>query len=410
MCSCVSSSRARGRRTTTVGHWCHRAAGPGDSFLVVHSLVNWYGRDPRIVLGRTWDPAIDIALSRCPAGSSRTRAPTARTWNEASPNWRPGSTTTARWSSSPRWKLHRRAQEFVPSRRCGCGALGRGRPGRADGSTSWHRARRCHRRPAGRARCGRGVRRAHRTRAPRHGRRPLARVAHGHRDRMHWWRVPADEAPRAEDAMPEWLYGWWERVDAWIGATDRDPASCTSTSTPSTPPSSSGTSPRCAAGRSWSAGSAAASSPPPPTRPALRRAVGHVDGRGQGPVSNAAFLAGRFGAYHAVSEVVMAALRDLSPLVEPISLDEAFVDLAGGTAPDLSPAGVRTIAETLRADIRQGTRITASVGAATSSCSRRSPRSRPSPTAWSSSIRARTRSASPPVRALWGVGPATQSG
>ena len=62
----------------------------------------------------------------------------------------------------------------------------------------------------------------------------------------------------------------------------------------------------------------------------------------------------------------MAALRDLSPLVEPISLDEAFVDLAGGTAPDLSPAGVRTIAETLRADIRQGTRITASVGAATS--------------------------------------------
>jgi hypothetical protein len=36
--------------------------------------------------------------------------------------------------------------------------------------------------------------------------------------RMRWWQVPAHEAPRAEDAVPEWLYDWWERVDAWIGA------------------------------------------------------------------------------------------------------------------------------------------------------------------------------------------------
>ena len=45
-------------------------------------------------------------------------------------------------------------------------------------------------------------------------------------------------------------------------------ASCTSTWTPSSPPSSNATSPRCAAGRSSSAApGAAASSPPPPTRP-----------------------------------------------------------------------------------------------------------------------------------------------
>jgi hypothetical protein len=36
--------------------------------------------------------------------------------------------------------------------------------------------------------------------------------------RMHWWQVPADEVPRDDGAVPEWLYGWWERVDAWIGA------------------------------------------------------------------------------------------------------------------------------------------------------------------------------------------------
>ena len=36
---------------------------------------------------------------------------------------------------------------------------------------------------------------------------------------------------------------------------------------------------------------------------------------------NAAFLTGRFGAYRAASEIVMGLLHELSPLVEPLSLD-----------------------------------------------------------------------------------------
>ena len=45
-----------------------RHAGPGDSFLVVHALVNWYAREPRIVLKDTlqWDPLIDVLLNRLP--------------------------------------------------------------------------------------------------------------------------------------------------------------------------------------------------------------------------------------------------------------------------------------------------------------------------------------------------------
>jgi len=45
-----------------------RHAGPGDSFLVVHAVVNWYGREPRIVLKDTlqWDPLIDVLLNRLP--------------------------------------------------------------------------------------------------------------------------------------------------------------------------------------------------------------------------------------------------------------------------------------------------------------------------------------------------------
>jgi 1-acyl-sn-glycerol-3-phosphate acyltransferase len=39
-----------------------------------------------------------------------------------------------------------------------------------------------------------------------------------------WWRVPAADVPRTADheAQVGWLYDWWERIDAWIGATSRD--------------------------------------------------------------------------------------------------------------------------------------------------------------------------------------------
>lgn len=84
---------------------------------------------------------------------------------------------------------------------------------------------------------------------------------------------------------------------------------------------------------------------------------------------NAAFLAPRFAAYAAVSTVVMRLLRERSALVEPLSLDEAFVDLAApsaGAVPPLDLAAVRAIGARLRADIRAATGITASVGAGSS--------------------------------------------
>jgi 1-acyl-sn-glycerol-3-phosphate acyltransferase len=46
--------------------------------------------------------------------------------------------------------------------------------------------------------------------------------------RARWWRVPAADVPRAAgyEARVEWLYEWWERLDAWITAVnaDADPA------------------------------------------------------------------------------------------------------------------------------------------------------------------------------------------
>ncbi|MET9562864.1 DNA polymerase IV [Streptomyces tauricus] len=78
---------------------------------------------------------------------------------------------------------------------------------------------------------------------------------------------------------------------------------------------------------------------------------------------NAAYLVPRFGLYRQISEQVMGLLRELSPLVEPLSLDEAFVDLeAGETAWDERSALLA--GRKLRDDIRAVTGLTGSVGLA----------------------------------------------
>ncbi|QTZ90649.1 DNA polymerase IV [Streptomyces auratus] len=78
---------------------------------------------------------------------------------------------------------------------------------------------------------------------------------------------------------------------------------------------------------------------------------------------NAAYLAPRFTLYRQVSEAVMELLHGLSPLVEPLSLDEAFVDLEAGGVPPRTEA-VRAVGEQLRRDIRVTTGLTGSVGLA----------------------------------------------
>jgi DNA polymerase IV len=65
--------------------------------------------------------------------------------------------------------------------------------------------------------------------------------------------------------------------------------------------------------------------------------------------------------YQAVSREVMAILRRFSPLVEPISIDEAFLDVSGSLA--LFGEG-EAIARQIRAAIREEVHLTASVGVA----------------------------------------------
>ncbi|HEY3013788.1 MAG TPA: DNA polymerase IV [Nocardioides sp.] len=97
----------------------------------------------------------------------------------------------------------------------------------------------------------------------------------------------------------------------------------------------------------------------------VRSAMSTREARSRCP--HAAFLSGRFHAYGATSKVVMELLRGHSPLVEPLSLDEAFVDLAHAGLPDLDVDTVTEFGEQLRREVYDATGgLTASVGIGTS--------------------------------------------
>ncbi|MEU0371851.1 DNA polymerase IV [Streptomyces sp. NPDC006283] len=123
---------------------------------------------------------------------------------------------------------------------------------------------------------------------------------------------------------------------------------------------------------------------------------------------NAAYLVPRFSLYRSVSEQVMELLGRLSPLVEPLSLDEAFVDLeAGEAADDVSSA--RAAGERLRADIRAVTGLTGSVGLAGSKMLAKiaSEQAKPDGLFLIEPGTERELLGPMPVRTLPGVGPAT---
>ncbi|HEX5569335.1 MAG TPA: DNA polymerase IV [Streptomyces sp.] len=131
---------------------------------------------------------------------------------------------------------------------------------------------------------------------------------------------------------------------------------------------------------------------------------------------NAAYLTPRFGLYRQVSDVVMGLLRELSPLVEPLSLDEAFVDLraggaggTGGRAGEEPTQASRVVGERLRRDIRAATGLSASVGLASSKMLAKiaSEQAKPNGLVVIPPGTERALLAPMPVRTLPGVGPAT---
>ncbi len=155
--------------------------------------------------------------------------------------------------------------------------------------------------------------------------------------------------------------------------------------------------------------------------------VGGAEGRGV--VSSASYEARRFGVrsamstgqalrlcphavvvtphfdrYTALSRQVMDIFHAVTPLVEPLSIDEAFLDVSGARRLWGSPG---RIAEMLREKVRADTGLTCSVGvAATKHVAKiASTISKPDGLLVVSAAETRAFLAGLPVRALWGVGP-----
>jgi 1-acyl-sn-glycerol-3-phosphate acyltransferase len=192
-----------------------RHAGPGDSFLLIHALVNWFDREPRIVLKDTlqWDPVIDVMLNRLPnqfltAGggdpSHVARLATGLDDNDVLVLFPEGGnfTPTRRERAIQRLRdlgLHAMAERAARMRH-----VLAPRPG---GTLAALDA------------------------APEAG---VIWVAHTGLDKlltvadlwrhlpldltitMRWWSVDASQVPAGHEQRVDWLYEWWARIDAWI--------------------------------------------------------------------------------------------------------------------------------------------------------------------------------------------------
>ena len=122
---------------------------------------------------------------------------------------------------------------------------------------------------------------------------------------------------------------------------------------------------------------------------------------------HAIVLPPRFERYRAVSRVVMRTLGAFSPLVEPLSVDEAFVDMTGCEALSGEP---REMGEAVRCAVFEATRLTVSVGVSTTKYVAKvaSDRGKPDGLTVVGPDEV-TRFLHPlPIDRLWGVGPRTR--
>jgi len=200
---------------------CCRHAGPGDSFVLIHTLMAWYDREPRVVLKDTlaWDPAIDVLLHRIPARFITPNPGAGDRLEEQIAELATGL------DENDAFVIFPEGGNFTPKRR----------------QRAIDRLRRL-----GMERMAERAERMINVLAPRPGGflaaldaapdADVVLVAHTGLDHlatvgdvwrelpmdkrivMRWWQVPRDEIPAGRDERIDWLFGWWEQIDAWIAA------------------------------------------------------------------------------------------------------------------------------------------------------------------------------------------------
>ena len=114
----------------------------------------------------------------------------------------------------------------------------------------------------------------------------------------------------------------------------------------------------------------------------------------------------RFDRYREISQRVLSIFRDLTPLVEPLSLDEAYLDVTSIVAKDRPPAD---IAAGLKRRVKHELGLTISVGVATSKSIAKIASDMDKPDGLTVVVPGDEKAflAPLPIRDLWGVGPRT---
>jgi 1-acyl-sn-glycerol-3-phosphate acyltransferase len=200
---------------------CSRHAGPGDSFILIHALMNKYMREPRVVLKDTmaWDPAIDVILNRLPSsfispspGGSGDHVEqeiaelaTDLDDNDAFVIFPEGGNFTPRRRLRAIDSLRRRGHASMAARAEKLENVLAPKPGGVL------------------AALGAAPREADILMVAHTGLDHLFTVADVWRElpmdktiTVRWWRVDREEIPEGRDAQIDWLFSWWEHIDAWI--------------------------------------------------------------------------------------------------------------------------------------------------------------------------------------------------
>ncbi|MGH8894355.1 MAG: 1-acyl-sn-glycerol-3-phosphate acyltransferase [Actinomycetes bacterium] len=196
-----------------------RHAGPGDSFLVVHALVNWYSREPRIVLKDTlqWDPAIDVVLNRLPNRFIRPAPAAGRDIEALIGELARGLDENDAFVIFPEggnFTEHRRKRAIERLRR----------KGHIDEAEKAERLRHVMApKPGGVLAALAVARDADLVFVAHTGVEHMTTVLDVWRElpmdreiQMRWWIVPASEVPAGDEERIDWLFAWWARIDDWI--------------------------------------------------------------------------------------------------------------------------------------------------------------------------------------------------
>jgi 1-acyl-sn-glycerol-3-phosphate acyltransferase len=198
-----------------------RHAGPGDSFLLVHALLSWYDREPRIVLKDTlqWDPVIDILLNRLP--NRFIRPDPGRSGDLVERHIRDLATSL---DDNDAFVLFPEGGNFTERRRARAIARLRDKGLLGEAEKAERMRHVLPPRPGGVMAALSAGSQADVVWVAHSGLDDLVSAGDLWRalpmDRtitMRWWQVPHEQVPTGREEQIVWLYDWWARIDDWIG-------------------------------------------------------------------------------------------------------------------------------------------------------------------------------------------------